>query len=233
MVSASHAQADGTSTDEMTTQLVEVESQLAEQEAQLEAQLNVIREKRKSLSSVIEIFGQTDGDTSEWLESFTQKSSLAAAGPSTTQPSVEPMNGSSSASVAAPKAQQVEEEEQTSGRRTQSRRGGRKGTKTRKSKRGAKSSGKWQAFVKDEFQDISLPKAVRRVLEQSPDDVVEVSTIISTIFVDDIPAQARTNARDRLSNVLSVGLKNENWYRGGTGKYSISPEAAAESRGSE
>ncbi|MEB3356844.1 MAG: hypothetical protein VKK04_08965 [Synechococcales bacterium] len=220
MVAAPYSQANGTSADEMTTQLVEVEAQLAEQEAQLVAQLNVIREKRKSLLSVIEIFGQPEGVPSAQVETFTQHPPLE-------RQTAEPMNGSANGTVAAPEEHHEEEEEDKPQRRGSSAKGGRRGGKTRKAARGSKSSGKWQAFVKEEFQDISLPKAVRRVLEQTPDDVVEVATIIDTIFVDDIPSQARTNARDRLSNVLSVGLKNGTWHRGGTGEYSVSPEAAA------
>ncbi len=48
---------------------------------------------------------------------------------------------------------------------------------------------------------------------------------IDTIFVDDIPKEVRSKARERVSNVLSVGAKSGKWYRGQLGKYSVSKAA--------
>jgi len=85
----------------------------------------------------------------------------------------------------------------------------------------------WQAYLKKAYQDLSLPKAILRVLQQRPEGVVSVPEIIDAIFVKQTPRPVRTVIRTRLSNALSVGLKNQKWYRGKTGEYSISEEAAA------
>ncbi|MGF1497482.1 MAG: hypothetical protein ACFB8W_11745, partial [Elainellaceae cyanobacterium] len=60
-----------------------------------------------------------------------------------------------------------------------------------------------------------------------PEGVVSVPEIIDAIFVKQTPQPVRATIRTRLSNALSVGLKNQKWYRGKTGQYSISKEAAA------
>ncbi|HHP7244294.1 MAG TPA: hypothetical protein ACFE0H_06375, partial [Elainellaceae cyanobacterium] len=93
-----------------------------------------------------------------------------------------------------------------------------------------KKSSDWQPYVRKEYRDRSLPQSVLAVLQDHPREVVEVPSIIDAIFVDDIPKPARTRARDRLSNVLSVGLRNKKWYRGKTGLYSVSKEVADASR---
>ncbi len=65
-------------------------------------------------------------------------------------------------------------------------------------------------------------------MHQHSGEVLETATIIDAIFVDDIPKEVRSTARERVSNVLSVGAKSGKWYRGKLGKYSMS-KAAIES----
>jgi hypothetical protein len=40
--------------------------------------------------------------------------------------------------------------------------------------------------------------------------------------------KVRARARERVSNVLSVGVKKEKWYRGEVGSYSMSKAAVAD-----
>lgn len=62
-------------------------------------------------------------------------------------------------------------------------------------------------------------------MQQQPEQVLEIATILGTIFVDKIPPKVRSTARERISNVLSVGAKKGKWYRGQTGRYSMSKGA--------
>jgi hypothetical protein len=55
-------------------------------------------------------------------------------------------------------------------------------------------------------------------MQQHKEDVLEIATIINAIFANDIPKEVRSTARERVSNVLSVGTKKGNWYRGQLGK---------------
>jgi len=80
--------------------------------------------------------------------------------------------------------------------------------------------------MRKEFAKTSLPEAVSDILHQQPDKIFEVPTIVDALFVDATPKDARNDARNRVSNVLSIGLKNNKWYRGKKGQYSLSQEAA-------
>lgn len=62
-------------------------------------------------------------------------------------------------------------------------------------------------------------------MQRQPHQVLEIAAILDAIFVDEIPPQVRSKARERVSNVLSVGVKKEKWYRGGAGSYSMSKAA--------
>ena len=65
-------------------------------------------------------------------------------------------------------------------------------------------------------------------MQQQPEQVLEITTIIDAIFANDIPKEVRSTARSRVSNVLSVGAKSGKWYRGQLGKYSMSKVAIEE-----
>ncbi|HHP7244505.1 MAG TPA: hypothetical protein ACFE0H_07450 [Elainellaceae cyanobacterium] len=217
------------STETMSSKLLDVDSELASREAMLAAQLEAVQEKRKSLQTVIHMFAAPGESlpSSISLEALTSNNGFSAESPAETPaPSDEKAPDK-------PKSQKTKQNK-TIPQRSESK-SNRQSTKTPKasskpqSKSTSKKSTDWQPYVRKEFRDRSLPQAVLTVLEEYPNDVVEVPSIIDTIFVDDIPKQARLSARDRLSNVLSVGLKNRKWYRGKTGHYSVSKDAAAAS----
>ena len=62
-------------------------------------------------------------------------------------------------------------------------------------------------------------------MQQHEKKVLEIATIINAIFTNDIPKEVRSMARERVSNVVSVGAKSGKWYRGQFGKYSMSQAA--------
>lgn len=66
----------------------------------------------------------------------------------------------------------------------------------------------WQQYVRDEFSDASLAEAVAEVMQQHEKKVLEITTIINAIFTNDIPKEARSMARERVSNVVSVGANS-------------------------
>ena len=65
-------------------------------------------------------------------------------------------------------------------------------------------------------------------MQQQQEQVLEITTILDALFVEQIPKELRTKARERVSNVLSVGAKKGKWYRGLAGKYSMSSAAVEE-----
>jgi len=80
----------------------------------------------------------------------------------------------------------------------------------------------WQQYLQDEFVKDSLAVAVFEVMQQQPDRVLEITAILDTLFVPEIPKDVRSTARERVSNILSVGAKKGKWHRGDAGKYSMS-----------
>jgi hypothetical protein len=87
----------------------------------------------------------------------------------------------------------------------------------------------WQQYLRSEFSNAPLATAVSEVMQRQPHQVLETVAIVDTIFVDEIPRDVRSKARERVSNVLSVGVKKEKWYRGGAGSYSMSKAAVEDS----
>lgn len=66
-------------------------------------------------------------------------------------------------------------------------------------------------------------------MQRQPEQVLEIAAIVNAIFVDEIPQGVRTKARERVSNVLSIGVKKEKWYRGEAGSYSMAKAAVENS----
>lgn len=200
--------------DPTLTKLLEVDSDLATQETQIAAQLEALQQKRKGLQTVIGIFAPGS-------EVKVSKAAL---------PKIDSLNGS----VAAV-AQPVVEETKATG--TKSRRGKKTSSPANNSRKqttqtrakGSRKTENWQQYMKKEFGQASLPEAVSTVLQSYPNEALETPTIVNAIFTDKMPSELRNQARDRVSNVLSVGLKDNKWYRGKKGCYSASKAAAAAS----
>lgn len=212
----------------METKLLEVDTELASQEVQLAAQLEAIQEKRKSLQTVIHMFSSSGEPVSSEIP-LDEAVSTAVNGfvskPSTLE------EEDSASDDKSPKSQSSARRNKSSkASKSAAKPSTKSATTSQKSSAKSKKSSDWQPYVRKEYSDRSLPQAVLAVLQDHPKEVVEVPSIIDAIFVDDIPKPARTSARDRLSNVLSVGLRNKKWYRGKTGLYSVSKEVADASR---
>lgn len=221
------------SSDPIAAKLLEANAELASQEAELLAQIEAVQNKRKSLETVLSMFGSPEATpapkpASPAVEPVSEPAVLVEASSTPEQPTTA-IRRRRDTTVAKDSAGKAKKPRAT------------KATKTTVKEKSASSSVKpaaaggvkpWQGFVRKEFRALSLPQAVLAILQQHPTDVVAVTTIMDRLFEDNIPNDTRLEGRDRLSNVMSVGLKNNKWYRGGTGLYSISKEAAEASLGS-
>ncbi len=87
----------------------------------------------------------------------------------------------------------------------------------------------WQQYLRDEFVTDNLSVAVFDVMQQQSEEVLEITAILDAIFVAETPKDVRSTARERVSNVFSVGAKKGKWYRGKLGKYSMSKAAVEDS----
>ncbi len=206
--------------------LLEADADLAAQEIELNAQIQSIGGKRHSLKTVIDMFAPAH--TTAPLPVATPapipvaEEQLQPTTPDIVVPELNVANADTteaSASVApTPQKQKAKNSSSSAASNKQSK-------KSAPTEKQSKAPDTWQQYVKDEFSNASLAEAVAEVMQQQPEQVLEIVTIIDTIFASDIPKEIRSTARERVSNVLSVGAKSGKWYRGKLGKYSMSKAA--------
>ncbi|KJH69515.1 hypothetical protein [Aliterella atlantica] len=211
--------------------LLEADAQLAAQEIELSAQLKSIGEKRHSLKTVIDMFApEHTADTTpvaipaqplevvaiQQVESTTPERSLVDQ--DITSPELNSANADTTEAPALqPQKQQAKKNSSaTSNKQTK---------KSAPAKKPSKAPDTWQQYVKDEFYGATLSEAVAQVMQEHSEQVLEIAAIIDAIFTSNIPKEVRSTARERVSNVLSVGAKSGKWYRGQLGKYSMSKAA--------
>ena len=215
--------------------LLEVEADLAAQEAQLNAQLVSIQEKRHSLKTVIDMFAP--GDVATHAESVVTpaQTPVTAAKVKPEVESAEPTDVDVTAKALDDAKTDTPADAQVSVK------GAKRQTKTNSSPSNSKPARKsapakkpshqpdtWQQYVIGEFSNASLAEAVAQVMQQHSKQVIEIATIVDAICTPEIPKELRSTARERISNVLSVGAKSGKWYRGKLGKYSISKAAVVD-----
>jgi len=204
----------------IVAKLLEVDADLAVTEVQLAAQLQSIQEKRHSLKNVISLFPPVD----------------AAHPPvATPKPVVEKQEKPPVPEVATPELEDTTIDATEAAPQSQKQQGRKNLSSTSKSnkksaptKEASKEADTWQQYVKEDFINASLAEAVAEVMQQHLEQVLEITTILDALFVEEIPKELRTKARERVSNVLSVGAKKGKWYRGLAGKYSMSSAAVEE-----
>jgi hypothetical protein len=210
------------SSDPIVVTLLAIDAKLAAQEVELTAQLQSIQEKRHSLKNVISLFPPVDTAASTPVETSTPELVEERAEPPVPE-------------VATPELEDTTVDTTEAAPSTQKRQGKKNPSSTSKSNKKSlptkdvnKEADTWQQYLKDDFSNASLAEAVAEVMQQHLEQVLEITTILDAIFVQEIPKELKTKARERVSNVLSVGAKKGKWYRGLAGKYSMSSAAVEE-----
>ncbi len=207
----------------IVAKLLEIDADLAATEVQLAAQLQSIQEKRHSLKNVISLFPPVDTayptpvvtSTPELVEKLAQPPVPEVATP-------ELENTTIDTTEAAPSTQKRQGKKNISSSTSKSNK------KSVPTKEASKEADTWQQYLKEDFINASLAEAVAEIMQQRLEQVLEITTILDAIFVQEIPKELRSKARERVSNVLSVGAKKGKWYRGLAGKYGMSSAAVEE-----
>ena len=214
--------------DSTLSTLLAVDTDLAAQEAQLMAQLDSIQQKRQSLKIVIDLFDPV-GPAARSADDLVQ--TLPGPLNEDLNPEIEEqaasfLESSSIAAIAEPEAQATESAQSQKPVKTSSQTRRNKSPRFRKGAKGGRRTRGWQPYMREEFAKMALPEAVLSVLQSQSDKVFAIPEVLEAIFMDEMPQEARSNARDRVSNILSSGVKDNKWYRGKTGRYSHSRSAA-------
>jgi len=212
--------------DPTVTKLLEIDSELAAQEAQLSAQLESVQQKRQSLKTVINLFtvedttAPTAAATATTISNPNGTSELAIGEATTSKP-----ESVGTTATAEPETQALEDTQPSRAKKPSSSFSTKQTNKPTPVRKTAKKTESWQDYLRDEFSNSTLSEAVSEVLQRQPDQLLEIAAVVDAIFVEQIPKQVRTTARERVSNVLSDGVRKNKWYRGEAGSYSMSEAA--------
>ena len=207
--------------DPTVAKLLEVDADLAVQEVELTLQLQSIQEKRHSLKNVISLFPPVDNAIPTPVATPTQVVEDVADITEAATPELDEVTTETTEAAPQPPKRQ--------GKRNLSTNSNKPSKKSAPAKETVKQEAIWQQYLRDEFTKDSLPVAVFEVMQQQPEQVLEITAILNAIFVAETPKDVRSTARERVSNVLSVGAKKGKWYRGKLGKYSMSKAAVEDS----
>lgn len=202
-------------------QLVEAEALLSAQEKALIQQLTEIQAQRKGLQTVIAMFEgsvETNGQSVVIATPVVDKS-VAIAEATTVEtttvkdsvPAKLAKGRKAKSSVNKPKATKTP-----------------KATTVRQSSPAKKTDGRtapWQRYVFEDYRDQRLQDVVANVLKAKPKDSFKIIDVMSVIFEEGMPKAQFLKARNRISNILSVGARDLDWYRGRGGTYSMSEKA--------
>lgn len=219
------------SSDPTVTKLLEADAQLAAQEARLSTQLELVQSKRRSLKSVISLF-TAEEDTTVGVVVSTALATTTVNGKSEPTVLEAATLKPESADTTANTELETKAVEDTQLSKTQQSSSSPREKQTKKhapTKKSTRKTQRWQEYLRDQFSNATLSEAVSEVLQQQPDQLLEIAAVVDAIFVAQIPKEVRTTARERVSNVLSDGVRKNKWYRAQAGSYSLSEAATANS----
>ena len=217
-------------------QLQTIEAELTSQEEQLAAQLASVREKLTGIRTVMPMFDGTadvaDAPDSDELDEATpdsdepdeaaavvevpaiEEAAVAEAPKATKTRATKTTAKKATAKKAAVK--QAAPKKETAEKETASKKTTTKKT-TAKKKDGRTAS--WQKYTRPGVKNESIPDAVRLILETQPENEFKIADVMTALFKDDMPKSQYLKARNRISNVLSGGVRAGDWYKGNRGTY--------------
>ncbi len=211
-------------TQTVLPQLKEIASELVDQEASLVAQLEEIREKLAGVRAVMPLFG-ADATETEAATAPTEVAEVAEEDSSEETPAVEDPAEEDSEEAAeeeseaepAAKAEEITEPESKVEEKTPRK----KATKTKTSKKKDGRTASWQKYTRPGVKEKTIPEAVRLVLETQTDKSFKIAEVMDSLFKDGMPKQQYLKARNRISNILSGGVRDGEWFKGDRGTYSL------------
>ncbi|MEO1620434.1 MAG: hypothetical protein AAFU53_05295 [Cyanobacteria bacterium J06632_3] len=188
-------------------QLQEVIQGLEAQEDSLTQQLAETQKKLEGIRTVISMFEGSDTATESVPEAAAPAKSTAKKAKTTK---------TTTKTTAKAKAKASETSKSTT--KTAAKKAGKK-----KKKDGRAAT--WQKYTLPGVGDHSIPEAVQLVLATQPDKDFKIAEVMSALFKEGMPKNQYLKARNRISNVLSGGVRDGEWYKGERGAYRLSKPA--------
>ena len=184
-------------------QLRSVEAELTAQEESLSAQLEELTQKRDGLRSVIAMFSadaSAEASTVAPVAKVT-KAKTTKAKATKTKATKAKATKTKAAAKAKPKV--------TTKRKT-----------TAKKKKDGRTAD-WQKYTRPGVKNQSIPDAVKLILTTQPDKEFKIAEVMEALFKEGMPKAQYLKARNRISNVLSGGVRAGDWHRGARSSYSM------------
>jgi hypothetical protein len=201
-------------------QLQTIETELASQAAQLEAQLASVREKLTGIRTVLPMFAGTADSAAEPARTEALPPAPAVAEPvvaeapaPTSKKKTTPKKTAQKKTAAPTKAaaQKKTPEKKTSAKTAPA--------KTASAKKTDGRTASWQKYTRPGVKNESIPDAVKLILSTQPDNNFKIVDVMTALFTEEMPKSQYLKARNRISNVLSGGVRAGDWYKGERGTY--------------
>lgn len=224
-------------------QLLEVDSALSAQASTLEAQLIALQEKRNGIQTVLAMFESGDvpaadiaaiAKTSAKTSAKSTPKKTAAKAKSTAAETKSAKAARTTTKAKATKAaaktkvEKATKEKTTKVKASRGRPAKAKSAASEKTTATTKRSGRtanWQKYVQDSYSKAPLPDVIVGVLQAQPNNIFKIADVMSAVFKEDMPKTHFLKARNRVSNILSAGARDGDWFRGRGGTYSVSEKA--------
>ncbi|MEL7224825.1 MAG: hypothetical protein AAGL17_08155 [Cyanobacteria bacterium J06576_12] len=194
-------------TQTVLPQLQEIEAELTSQEQDLTTQLAEVQEKLAGIRAVLPMFS---GDTDSRM-------SVAAESDDSLEDSVETTTAKKTASKKTTTARKAASKQTTTAKKKTPAKTTTAKTTARKKKDGRTAS--WQKYTRPGVKNESIPDAVRLILETQPYKEFKIAEVMDSLFKEGMPKSQYLKARNRISNVLSGGVRAGDWYKGARGTY--------------
>ncbi|MEM8501602.1 MAG: hypothetical protein AAF716_00440 [Cyanobacteria bacterium P01_D01_bin.1] len=179
-------------------QLQAVISDLEAEESNLTAQLTAIQTRKDAVLSVIDMFEGSDETSSSANTAVAESSKTAKESSSeASEPSSEPKPAATATKTK---------------------------TKTKTKGKAKKKDGRtadWQKYTLPGVGDQPMPEAVKLILATKPKEDFKIAEVMSGLFKEDMPKNQYLKARNRISNILSGGVRDGEWFKGARGAYRL------------
>ena len=186
-------------------QLQAVISDLEAQESTLAAQLSAIQTKKEAVLSVMDMFGEPAADSN----STATASSVEEIEAPTKTPTEPPAEKKKPATTVAKAEAKTKAKTRTKAK-----------SRTKAKKKDGRVAD-WQKYTLPGVADQPMPEAVKLILSTKPDEDFKIAEVMSGLFKESMPKAQYLKARNRISNILSGGVRNGDWFKGERGTYRL------------
>lgn len=186
-----------------------IEAELASQESQLAAQLASVQEKLSGIRAVMPMFSQAFSETADSAARPVAEELAVPAAPESIETEVTEV-------TEATEPKKTAQKKATAQKKTAVKKASAKEASTEKTDG---RTAAWQMYTRPGVKNESIPDAVRLILATQPENDFKIVDVMEALFQAEMPESQYLKARNRISNVLSGGVRAGDWHKGDRGTY--------------